>query len=194
MVLVLLPTENNKLTLQWKGPFEVQEGVNRIDYKVKVDGKIKIYHGNLLKRYFEREDDLKCAAIEAQMDMADVIVTDTEPEDSDFVIRDEDLLDLRPLGGDETYKDINISEHLICKQKKELQYLLCQYADIFTDRPDKTDLVQHSIETITRDPVKVKPYQVPYAMRDLIKQEVEAVLEPGITESLNSTYCSPVVI
>ena len=48
-VLVLLPTEHNKLTLQWRGAYVVEEVVNRLDFKVEVNNKIKIYHDNLLK-------------------------------------------------------------------------------------------------------------------------------------------------
>ena len=33
-VLVLLPTESNKLLLQWQGPFEVLERVRGDDYKI----------------------------------------------------------------------------------------------------------------------------------------------------------------
>jgi hypothetical protein len=29
-----------------------------MDYRVEVDGKTQIYHVNLLKRYFDREEDL----------------------------------------------------------------------------------------------------------------------------------------
>ena len=31
-VLLLLPTDSNKLLLEWKGPYEVVEVVNRMDY------------------------------------------------------------------------------------------------------------------------------------------------------------------
>ena len=47
-VLLLLPTDSNKLLLQWKDPFEV---LNRMDY---VDGVIGTYHANILKQYVER--------------------------------------------------------------------------------------------------------------------------------------------
>ena len=52
-VLLLLPTESNKLLLQWKGPYEVVEIVNRMDYKVDVDGVVRTYHANMLKQYVE---------------------------------------------------------------------------------------------------------------------------------------------
>ena len=57
-MLILLPTDRNKLLMQWKGPFEVSSVVGLNDYKVKVKvkGKERVYHANLLKRYFEREE------------------------------------------------------------------------------------------------------------------------------------------
>ena len=54
-VLVLLPTDSNKLLLQWKGPYDVVEVVNRMDYKIDVDGIVNTYHANMLKLYVERQ-------------------------------------------------------------------------------------------------------------------------------------------
>ena len=55
-VLLLLPTKSNKLLLQWKGPYEVVELVNRMDYRVDVDGVVGTYHANMLKQYVERKN------------------------------------------------------------------------------------------------------------------------------------------
>ena len=52
-VLMLLPTNHNKLLLQRKGPFVVPEAVNRMEYKIWKDGNTKIFHANLLKAYLE---------------------------------------------------------------------------------------------------------------------------------------------
>ena len=54
-VLLLLPTESNKLLLLWKGPYEVVDIVNRMDYKVDVNGVVGTYHANMLKQYVERK-------------------------------------------------------------------------------------------------------------------------------------------
>lgn len=48
-VLLLLPS-SNKLIMQWKGPFEVVECRNLVDYVIKVNGKLKLYHINMLKK------------------------------------------------------------------------------------------------------------------------------------------------
>ena len=55
-VLLLLPTESNKLLLQCEGPYEVVEIVNRMDYSVDVDGVVGTYHANMLKQYVERKN------------------------------------------------------------------------------------------------------------------------------------------
>ena len=56
-VLVVLPTDHyKKLLIQWKGPFEVISVVGLNDYTVKVKGKKKVYHANLLMKYFERDE------------------------------------------------------------------------------------------------------------------------------------------
>ena len=54
-VLLLLPTEHNKLLLKWKGPYSVVRGFNDNDYQVQIDDKVKSFHINMLKRYVERE-------------------------------------------------------------------------------------------------------------------------------------------
>ena len=55
-VLLLLTTESIKLLLQWKGPYELVEIVNRMDYRVDVDGVIGTYHANMLKQYVESKN------------------------------------------------------------------------------------------------------------------------------------------
>ena len=62
-MLVLLPTDHNNLLMQWKGPFEVSAVVGLNDYKVRVKGKERVYHANLLKKYFEREDSVSVGAV-----------------------------------------------------------------------------------------------------------------------------------
>jgi len=54
-VLLMLPTERNKLTLAWRGPGKVVGTVDEVDYKIEISrGKVKTYCVNMLKRYFHR--------------------------------------------------------------------------------------------------------------------------------------------
>jgi hypothetical protein len=54
-VLVLLPSKHNKLLLHWKGPFVVEEVVNKLDYRVNMNGKLKTFHANMLNTVREKE-------------------------------------------------------------------------------------------------------------------------------------------
>ncbi|XP_077863429.1 uncharacterized protein LOC144346761 [Saccoglossus kowalevskii] len=54
-MLILLPTDNNKLLMQWKGPYVVEQVIGENDYRVRVGDKVKTYHINMLKLYVERE-------------------------------------------------------------------------------------------------------------------------------------------
>ena len=55
-VLLLLPSESNKVLLQWNGPYEVLEVVNVMNYKVNVKGIVNTYPANMLKLYVERQN------------------------------------------------------------------------------------------------------------------------------------------
>ncbi|KAL8599297.1 hypothetical protein ACOMHN_008012 [Nucella lapillus] len=52
--LVLRPTSHSKLELAWQGPYKVVGKVGEVDYKVRIGGKVKLYHVNLLRQFVER--------------------------------------------------------------------------------------------------------------------------------------------
>jgi len=54
-VLVLLPTDSNKLLMQWKGPYEIVSATGPNDYRVKMGESEKTLHVNMLKKYLTRE-------------------------------------------------------------------------------------------------------------------------------------------
>jgi len=57
LVLILLPTSDNKMLMQWRGPFKVLERVEGADYRIQVGHKQKMFHANLLKRYLTAEPE-----------------------------------------------------------------------------------------------------------------------------------------
>ena len=80
-VLVLLPTDNYKLLMQWKGPYEVRAVVGMNDYKVRVKDKLKAYHANLLKAYIEREEELLEAVATIAEDLVTSVSCSCEPSE-----------------------------------------------------------------------------------------------------------------
>ena len=114
-VLVLLPSDHNKLLLQWRGPYEVIDVVSQCDYKIKVGGKPKVYHANLLKQYTER--------VEKRQEVAAAAIIEPAQE-VDGVVDDENLLQLKVLRGSETYKDVIVNLELTQEQRAEAKALV----------------------------------------------------------------------
>lgn len=56
-VLLLLPTDHNKLLMHWKGPFRVVGRVGKLDYRVDLGTRVTTFHANLLKGYLRRENE-----------------------------------------------------------------------------------------------------------------------------------------
>lgn len=55
-VLVLLPISHNKLIMEWKALYSVVGTKNNgVNYLIKARGKTKLFHINMLKKYFSRD-------------------------------------------------------------------------------------------------------------------------------------------
>lgn len=188
--LILLPTDNNKLLLQWKGPFKVLNKVGKNDYSVDIKGKPRTFHINMLKQYISREENTEKEDAEISSSVLEFVTCGVIEDD----LEEEQLVDLLIPQSEETYKDVKYSEELTDEQRKQVQDLVHDYQDIFTDRPGTTDLEEHRIELTTEEPIRQKPYPVPYAMRETLREEVRKMLEADIIEHTNSPYASPVVL
>ena len=63
-VLVLLPTSNNKLRLQWQGPFQVKAKTAPCNYLISGNGdKDRVFHINMLKKYFRRRVEVLASSV-----------------------------------------------------------------------------------------------------------------------------------
>ena len=184
-VLLLLPSDDNKLLMQWKGPFEVIERVHGHDYRVMLTDRVKMFHANMLKRYTARESEeepelheIAAVVVEEQLDV---------PGGSEQI--HECVTEQK-----ETYRDVNISPELSADQKQEVEELLLEFADIFTDVPKVTNLGEHNIELTSSDPLRIKPYPIPFALRAEVNREIDSMLRNNIIEPSTAPYSSPIVV
>ena len=53
---MILMTDNNKLLMQWRGPYIVESRVGVNDYRVKMGSKTKMYHLLTRKRFSEKNN------------------------------------------------------------------------------------------------------------------------------------------
>ena len=191
-VLLLLPTKHNKLELKWQGPFEVVKKVAQNNYSVDLGGIRKTYHANLLKLYLTRKETggtsnqevglLHCAVA--------AVVDEEEEESSDM----EPRLETPSLVQTESAKDVQICVDLGESQKEQVRSLLLDYQDVMTDVPGHTDVYRYDIKLTSSDPIRRKPYPVPQALKETLREEVRTMLDAGIIEPSDSPYCSPSVV
>lgn len=192
--LLLLPTAHNKLLMQWRGPFKVLEKVNKHDYRIDVNGKPRLFHINMLKPYTERESTVKPDVTAANKESVFEYVSLAVVEEEDCEEDGEDLLQTQSCGTRETYLDVTYSEDLTEEQLKQAKDLVHEFRDIFTDLPGSTDLAEHTIKLTTDEPIRQRPYPLPYAVRETVKEEVQQMLDMGVIEHTTSPYSSPIVL
>ena len=56
------------------------------------------------------------------------------------------------------------------------------------------DVIQHQIRLTDDTPIRCKPYPLPYAMREELRNEVDTMLEMGVVRPSTSPYASPIVM
>ena len=96
--------------------------------------------------------------------------------------------------GEETYKNVQIFEILTAERQVDVLRLLEEFQCTFTDMPGTTHLAKHKIELTTKNPIRVHPYPIPYAKRQEVEKEVQAMLEADVIEPAMSDYNSPIVL
>ncbi len=75
----------------------------------------------------------------------------------------------------------------------DLEELMGEFGDVFSDVPGNTDRVRMTIDTGDSPPIRLSPYSVPMGIRDEVKAELDGLLECGVIERSCSCWSSPLV-
>ena len=203
-VLVLKPDSSNKLLMCWSGPFKIISKKTKVDYVVNIKGKEKIYHANLLKKYFRR----------ASVNFAYVSDSSQNPENEqngifeicqNCVIRDFEtdengkICDKSPEGYsiptiEKTGELPMFNQNLEEDDKKILENIFDDYKDVFSEVPGCTDAIVHDIQLINEQTFRSKSYPVPIHLQPHFVAEVDKMLSLDIIRPSNSPFRSPVVM
>ena len=139
-VLVLLPTSSKKLFAQWQGPYEVVRQVGKVNYQVDMHDHRKrkrIIHVNMMRKWYEAESSGYWME-----EMSD-------PGEEDLSWKDvkDSVIDQPQLG-----------DLLLPEQRREMEELLHEFSGVLSNKPGRTQLAVHCIDTGTTRPVKLSPY------------------------------------
>ena len=177
--------------MQWRGPYTVESRVGANDYRVKMGSKTKTYHINMLKKYISREPEGSVVPVD-DTDGATIAVASVIHQDVDQELGE--VPDLEGYRQREGVRDVKLGDELPEDQRRVLKDLVRRYPDVFTDMPGETDVIQHQIRLTDDTPIRCKPYPLPYAMREELRNEVDTMLEMGVVRPSTSPYASPIVM
>ena len=87
-----------------------------------------------------------------------------------------------------------MNDELTLPRANNLRALMEENETIFTDAPGITELVKHEIKLTTSQPIRVKPYPIPFSQARVVEDEVRKMLASGVVEPSSSPYCAPLLL
>ncbi|KAI5617023.1 hypothetical protein C0J50_23276 [Silurus asotus] len=171
----LYPTSSSKLLAKWQGPFEVTRRVGDVDYEVRRTdrgGALQVYHLNLLKLWSEMAPVSLATVIPERVELGPEVRLKTASESASV-----------PCG-----------DHLSPSQRAQVSRLQQEFADVFSPLPGRTNLIEHHIETSPGIVVRSRPYRLPEHRKNVVREELQAMLDMGVVEESHSDWSSPVVL
>ena len=94
----------------------------------------------------------------------------------------------------ESVEDVTTGPNLTDEQRTEFTDLAKQFTNLFTVAPGTTDLVQRLIKLTSDEPVRSRPYPVPYSMRESLRKDIADMIKIGVIRESSYPYASPVVL
>ena len=79
----------------------------------------------------------------------------------------------------------------------ELRLLLQKYSDIFAGSSydiEKTSLIEHSIDTEGKGPIRHRSYRTPLKLQDELKRHINEMIKHGIIQESRSPWAAPVLL
>ncbi|MEE6509891.1 hypothetical protein FKM82_028350 [Ascaphus truei] len=146
-VLVLKPTQQNKLITAWASPFTVLRRMNECNYFVQLDqetGKHRAYHINMLEEYFQS---------------AVLVLAICSPPMENPVIPALPDLQGEARQGD-TIEQVGIGPTARRTPAGAGKSHIGQYQDLFTYKPGRTHITDHPVNTEDQRPLHKNTYRV----------------------------------
>ncbi len=197
-ILLLLPTDNRKLLMQWKGPYLVLYATSEVDYAIDVKGSTKVFHVNMLQKYYERPDYL-CCTIPVEQEVllfsaCTSVVTQMDDTSQDDEVVQEVQIELPALKQIQSYIDVNVNPDVSVSQKADIDKVLSSFQDVLSDLPGRTDAIEHSIILTSDKPVCQRPYPLPFRSKGIVEKEIKDMIALDVIEPSTSPYNSPIVL
>ena len=152
------------------------------------NGKRKLYHINLLKKYFHRENVNALHVADYDLRVLCTVYVNKVA----IISKEDDFLKIETVDTRESSCIIN--QNLSRSQVSDINQLYSKYKNVFSDKPGKTNVLEHEIKVKTTEPFARKYYPIPAHLTKEFDSEVQSLLDLGIIEPSNSNYSSPALL
>ena len=140
-VLVLLPTDTNKLIAKWQRPYQVMKKIGNVNYQIDMHDcrkRKRIFHVNMLRPWYSTVSN-SCFVREASED----------PDDLPLWQLQDDL--------PASVKELMLGKSLSPEQRLMLKSMLTQYSEVIQGKLGRMTWTEHSIITTDTLPVRLPP-------------------------------------
>lgn len=179
-VLLLLPTYKTPLQAKYEGPYEVLKKCSSDRYIIKTPGRRKserVVHANNMKFLKQRP-----AVMVAQAHTS----TDEDP----FQPTSPNLSNSSILSCPDS-----LFQHLEREKAEDVKSLLMRFPSLFGDVPQRCVVASHDVVLLNGAvPIKQPPYRLHPKKRDILRKEVQFLLDNGLAEPSCSEWASPCLL
>lgn len=81
---------------------------------------------------------------------------------------------------------VKINPYLDAHKVNDIQWILEEFTDVLTSSPGHTMTVKHEIVHTSAEPARVRPYPLPFASQEYVRDEIAKLLEMGVIEPSTS--------
>lgn len=79
-------------------------------------------------------------------------------------------------------------------QKEGLATLIRELEDRFSSKPGRTEVLKYDIELTSETPVRLRPYCVSRRQQEILRVEINKMLDLAVIERGESDFSSPVIL
>ncbi|XP_071057618.1 uncharacterized protein [Onthophagus taurus] len=184
-VMIYQPARTNKLQMQWEGPKKVVRKISDTNYILEdLTGRRKqtLIHVNLLKPYYEKPEIVAMYVTSSGEEETEMNIYKLEKKEEATLLATEVLQQSKGIG--------EFTE----EQRMDLENLIGEFPGLFSNRPGRTNLVQHDIALKEERIIRTKPYSQSPRVREIIDEEIDKMLNLGVIKPSDSPYSSPMII